>query len=385
VIPFFDGRHSFSIIWPDVRRRLEEVMDRGKFSHGIMVERFERAICEYTGARHALGVNSGTDALVLLMRAAGIGEGDEVIVPSFTFVASATSVAHVGATPVFVDIDPVTYTMDVEQVRAAITPRTRAIMPVHLFAQMADMAPLLAVAEERGLLVVEDSAEGIGMSYGGTHAGLLGLGGVLSFFPTKTLGALGDAGMVITNDNGIAEKVRVMRHHGRTGRTIDNLPGISHESVLCGTNSKMDDIQAAVLITRLAQLEADIERRAELARFYDARLGPLAPQVRTPTIVARSVATRHVFYVYLIAAERKRELVGHLREHGVGTEDYYPWPLHRQPCFRYLSYDAGVFPNAESACAKAIALPFYPDLTFEDVDRVCSVIEVFYAKEGRRS
>jgi UDP-2-acetamido-2-deoxy-ribo-hexuluronate aminotransferase len=383
-IPFFDGARSFEATWPDVLELLHELMNRGKYSHGMMVERLEKAIASYTGARHAFGVNSGTDALTLLMRSAGIGPGAEVIVPCFTFVASASSVVHTGAWPVFVDIEPSSYAMAPEAVAAAITENTRAIMPVHLFCQMADMEPILDLAREKGLLVIEDSAEAIGMRWGGVHAGLLGLGGVLSFFPTKTLGALGDGGMVLTNDDHVAELVRVMRHHGRTGRTIDNLPGISHEAVVCGTNSKMDDIQAAVLLVRLTRLERDIARRAELARAYDERLAHLAPQVRSPRRAPRATPTNAVYYTYVIEAERKAELVKFLAGRSIGTEEYYPSPLHLQPCFRYLGHKEGSFPVAERACKRTIALPLYPDLGLDDVDRVAGALEDFYLRGATR-
>jgi dTDP-4-amino-4,6-dideoxygalactose transaminase len=383
-VPFFDASRSFEAAWPELRERLDEMISRGKYSHGMLVERLEREIAAYTGVRHAFGVNSGTDALVLLLRCMGIGPGDEVIVPTFTFVASASSVALVGATPVFVDIEPGTYTIDPDAVAAAVTVRTRAIMPVHLFTQMANMTPILELARRRGIGVIEDSAEAIGMRWNGVHAGRLGACGVLSFFPTKTLGALGDAGMMLTDDDGIAEKAHVIRHHGRTGRTIDNLPGISYEAVVCGTNSKMDEIQAAVLLVRLARLDQDIARRGELARAYDERLAPLAPHVTTPRIARRDAETNAVYYTYVVEVERKRELMEFLAASKIGTEEYYPTPLHLQPCFRYLGYGEGRCPVAEQACRKTLGLPMYPDLGIEGVERVAAALAAFYAKGGAR-
>ncbi|MBB4264585.1 DegT/DnrJ/EryC1/StrS family aminotransferase [Roseospira visakhapatnamensis] len=377
-IPFYDGSASFRRSWPDLRRHLDAVMDRGKYSHGQMVERLEARLCAYTGARFAIGCNSGTDALMILLRAAGVAPGDEVIVPCFTFVASATSVALIGARPVFVDVNPRTYDIDVAAARAAVTERTRAIMPVHLFHQMADMTALQALADDANLMIVEDSAEAIGMWYGGRHGGLFGRGGVLSFFPTKTLGALGDAGMILTDDASIVDEARVMRHHGRTGQTIDNMPGISNEAVVWGYNSKMDDIQAAVLMTRMATLDAEIARRAEIAGLYDRLLAPLDPRVRTPRVAARPEATNPVYYVYVIEAENKAGLMAHLAAHGIGTEEYYPRPLHRQPCFADLGYRAGDFPVAEDACTRTFALPLYPDLSDRAVERVCACISDFY-------
>jgi UDP-2-acetamido-2-deoxy-ribo-hexuluronate aminotransferase len=374
-IPFFDGSASFQRAWPRLKAALEQVITEGKYSHGLTVERLEAAVREWTGARHAVAVGSGTDALILLLRAASIGAGDEVVVPAFTFVATASSVANVGARPVFVDIEPDTYCLDAEKALRAVTARTRAIMPVHLFSQVAELAPLLATGGQ----VLEDSAEAIGMSYDGRHAGLLGTGGVLSFFPTKTLGALGDAGMVLTADDDLAEQVAVSRHHGRTGRTVGHMPGISHEAVFCGTNSKMDEIQAAVLLSRLADLASQIERRAELARAYDDALQELAPHVRTPRVVRRKRPSRSVYYAYVVEVDHKPALMRHLARLGIGCEDYYPLPLHLQPCFAPLGGRPGDCPVAERACRHTLALPFHPDLSLDTIIRVAQALASFYA------
>ncbi|WP_433259855.1 DegT/DnrJ/EryC1/StrS family aminotransferase [Actinosynnema sp. CS-041913] len=340
-----------------------------------MVE-LEGALSEYTGARHVVGVNSGTDALVLLLRACGLRPGDEVVVPAFSFIATASSVVLAGGRPVFADIDPDGYGLNPASVAAVAGPATRFVMPVHLFCETADMAGLTAVAARRGLTVVEDSAEAIGMRHDGAHAGLLGAGGVLSFFPTKTLGAIGDAGAVLTDDPGIAEAVGALRHHGRFGPTIDNFPGIATTTGLPGVNSKMDDIQAAVLLTKLGCLEADIRRRALLADRYAERLAGVPGVRRLPSV---RPGVRGVFYVYVIEVERRDELAAHLASRGVETEIYYPRPLHLQPCFAELGHEPGDFPNAEKACRHTLALPLYPDLPIGDVDRVCAEIEGFYS------
>jgi UDP-2-acetamido-2-deoxy-ribo-hexuluronate aminotransferase len=363
-IPFFTQRRSFDLRWEEMARQICEVLDRGEYSQGRKVAEFEAAIAAYTGAQHAIGVNNGTDALVLLLRAAGVGPGDEVIVPAFTFVASASAVALVGARPVFADIDPETYNLDPEAFD--VTSRTRAVMPVHLFCQMADMDRLLSRTRRDGVPVLEDSAEAIGMRWNGVHAGLLGAGGVLSFFPTKTLGALGDAGMVLTDDPRIAERAAALRWHGRTAADPD-------VSGLAGVNSKMDGIQAAVLLAKLARLDEDIARRAVLADAYTERLRDTPGVLRLPTVKNGPP----VFYVYLIEVERRDELVEHLRRDGIGTEVYYPTPLHLQPCFADLGHSRGEFPNAEAACGRTLALPLYPDLGIEDVDRVCASIRGF--------
>ncbi|MEU0192440.1 DegT/DnrJ/EryC1/StrS family aminotransferase [Streptomyces afghaniensis] len=376
-VPFFTQARTFEALWPKIRSRLTEVFDDGKFSHGRQVARFEEALARWTGARHAVGVNSGTDALVLLLRACGLRPGDEVVVPAFTFVASASSVVLAGGRPVFADIDPVTYTIDPKSVADAVTPRTRVIMPVHLFCQMADMDALLEVAHHHRLTVVEDSAEAVGMRWNGAHAGLLGAGGVLSFFPTKTLGAIGDAGAILTDDPELAETAAALRHHGRFGRTLAHFPGISNETTVNGVNSKMDDIQAAVLLAKLDGLHEDIARRARLAAAYTERLAGTPGVLRLPTVVPRTARTDPVFYVYLVEVERRDELARYLAEHGVGTETYYPVPLHLQECFAHLGYRRGDFPHAERACERTLALPLYPDMSLDDVDTVCDLVRRF--------
>jgi dTDP-4-amino-4,6-dideoxygalactose transaminase len=377
-VPFFSQAATFDQLWPLIESLVGEVFDNGKFSHGRQVAELEQALVRYTGARHVVGVNSGTDALVLLLRACGLAPGDGVLVPAYSFVATATSVVQAGGRPEFVDIDPDTYAMDPEALESAITPASRFVMPAHLFCRMADMAALADVAGRHGLTLVEDSAEAIGMRQRGIHAGLHGRGGVLSFFPSKTLGALGDAGAVLTDDPEVAERVAGLRHHGRFAPTIDNFPGISSETRMPGVNSKMDDIQAAVLLAKLTRLDDDIERRAALSEAYTERLRDVPGITRLPGVVDRGPGSSGVFYVYLVEAERRDELVGHLARHGVGTEVYYPAPLHLQPCFAELGHSRGDFPNAETASERAVALPLYPDLTIAQIDHVCESVREFY-------
>jgi dTDP-4-amino-4,6-dideoxygalactose transaminase len=382
-VPFFSQASTFEALWPLIRRHVNDVVDNGKYSHGRKVAELEAALAEWTGAAYVVGVNSGTDALVLLLRACGLAPGDEVVVPAFSFVASASSVVLAGGRPVFADIDAGTYSIGPQSVADVVTPATRMVMPVHLFNQMADMDGVLDVAQRRGLTIVEDSAEAFGMRWNGTHAGLLGAGGVLSFFPSKTLGAIGDAGAVLTNDRGVAETVSALRHHGRFGPTLDNFPLISTPTGVPGVNSKMDDLQAAVLLSKLTRIGADIRRRAAIAAAYTERLRDIPEVTRLPAIVPRTVTTNPVFYVYLIEVERRDALIAHLARAGVETEVYYPRPLHLQPCFAGLGYAPGDFPHAEAACRRAVALPLYPDLPLRLVDRVSGLIRQYFT--GRRA
>jgi UDP-2-acetamido-2-deoxy-ribo-hexuluronate aminotransferase len=377
-VPFFSQSATFAELWPDISRQVDDVIRVGKYSHGQKVAEFEEALARYTGAEHVVAVNSGTDALMLALRAAGLRPGDEVIVPAFSFVASASSVVLAGGRPVFADIEPCSYAIDPAAVADAVTPTCGFVMPAHLFCQLADLGAVGEVARRHGLAVIEDSAEAIGMRWDGTHAGLLGRAGALSFFPSKTLGALGDAGALLTNDPQVAETAAALRHHGRFGATINNFPGISNATGISGVNSKMDDIQAAVLLAKLTRLDVDIKRRAELADAYRQRLGDIPGVLRLPTVMPRSVPTTDVFYVFVIEVDRRDELADYLAEEGIGTETYYPVPLHLQPCFADLGHSPGAFPVAERACRHTLALPLYPDLDLDHVDTVCDAIAHFY-------
>ncbi|MFF4194502.1 DegT/DnrJ/EryC1/StrS family aminotransferase [Nonomuraea sp. NPDC001831] len=381
-IPFFSQAATFDRLWKEIRAGCVDVLDRGKFSHGAKVAELERRLALWTGAAHVVGVNSGTDALVLLLRAAGLRPGDQVVVPAYSFIATASSVVLAGGVPVFADIEEHGYGIDPASVDAVAGPRTTMVMPAHLFDRLADLRGVCEVARRRGLTVLEDSAEAIGMRLDGTHAGLVGAGGVLSFFPSKTLGAIGDAGALLTDDDGIAETARALRHHGRGGRTLDHFPGIANPTILPGCNSKMDDLQAAVLLAKLARLDADIARRSELATRYDARLRDVPGVLAVPGAAPPHPGGNRVCYVYLVEVESRDALAAHLAAAGIGTEVYYPVPLHLQPCFAHLGHVRGDFPKAEAACERALALPLYPDLSDAAADRVCDEIEGFY--RGRR-
>lgn len=367
VVPLYSVADSALRLWPELTDRIRRIAAHGVFTDGPTVAELEAGVARFTGAAHAVAVNSGTDALVIMMKALGIGPGDEVVVPSYTFFATASAVSHCGAKPVFVDILPGSYAMDPDAVEAAITERTSAIMPVHLFSQMADMVSLREIATRHQLHLIEDSAEGVGMRMDGTHAGLWGAAGVLSFFPTKTLGAFGDGGMLLTDDGELADRARAI------ARGTDPVSA---------WRSELDEIQAAVLLERLRRLPDEIQWREELAARYTENLGSLAPRVVTPYLAPVKAETQLVFYVYLIEADRRDDLAEHLRLAGVETETYYPRPINEQPCFDDANAVRHPTPNAKAASDRALALPLYADLTMAAVDEVCSIIRRFYAQES---
>jgi dTDP-4-amino-4,6-dideoxygalactose transaminase len=346
------------------------VVDTQKFNLGPEVDAFEAEVAAYLGASHAIGVSSGTDALLVAMMALELGPGDEVIVPTYSFFATAGCVSRTRATPVLVDIDPVSYNLDVEAVRRAITPRTRAVVPVHLYGQAADMGALLALATEHGLEVIEDAAQAIGATLDGQALGTFGRFGCFSFYPSKNLGAAGDAGLVTVNDDEMAARVRLLRVHGAQ-RTYH------HEKV--GGNFRMAAIQAAVLRVKLQHLEAWTEarrRNADRYRHLFTAIAPGAP-VQLPVELP---GRRHIYNQFVIRAARRDALRDHLRSHGVGCEVYYPVPFHLQPCFAYLGVPAGALPEAERAAAETLALPIYSELDETQQQYVVETIAAFYAK-----
>lgn len=375
-VPFFSVSTTLETELPELDRLLDSIVDRGVFVNGPLVESLEKALAACTGSL-VVAVGSGTEALILSLEAAGIGPGDTVIVPAYSFIASASAVALVGADLLFVDIDPHTYLLDLDVVERVVESRQcRAVVPVHLFSQMVDMPRLCDIAAAAGMTVVEDSAEAIGMTIGGRHAGRFGVAGVLSFFPTKTLGALGDAGCVLTDDAMLAEDIRRRRNHGQ-------LPGVRpYIWGDLGHNARMDEIQAAVLLVRLKNLRAEIARRRDIARRYDEKLADLQEWVKTPRV--NEGLGGSIYYVYLVEAELRDELVVHLARHSIETETYYPRPLHLQPCFAHLGYRDGDFPVSERASTRALALPLYAEMTDEQVDEVCAALRSFYMNSSSR-
>jgi dTDP-4-amino-4,6-dideoxygalactose transaminase len=375
-IPLLDLEPQHAPLRDEILRAVSRVIERNAFILGEEVRSLEERVAAGCGSRFAVGVSSGTDALLVALMALDIRAGDEVIVPDFSFFATAGVVSRLGARPVFVDIDPVTFNLDPAAVARAVTPRTRAVIPVHLYGQCADMDPLLETARRRGLKVVEDAAQSIGAGYrGGRCAGTLGDAGCLSFFPTKNLGAMGDAGMVLTNDPALAERLRILRVHGAQ-------PKYHHRAI--GGNFRLDTLQAAVLGVKLDHLDRWTESRCENARRYEAmfmesgllRDGTVSP----PRSVWTDTGARppHIYNQFVIRARDRDRLAVHLRDRGIGTEVYYPVPFHRQECFRDLGHRPEEFPESERAARETLALPVYPGLTPDQQRTVVDAIREFY-------
>ena len=353
-VPLVDLQAQYALLKDDVRAAVERVFASQRFVLGDEVRRLESSLAEYCQAKHAVGCASGSDALLLALMAFDVGTGDEVVTTPASFFATASAIARLGARPVFVDIDRLTYNLDVSQVADAITARTKAIIPVHLYGQCAEVDALLALGERHGIPVIEDAAQAIGATDYGRRAGSMGAIGCFSFYPTKNLGGAGDGGFVTTNDDALAQRLRRLRAHG--GMT-------EYEHVEVGINSRLDELQAAVLNVKLPYLDKWSDERARVADTYTRLFNEadLSFEVTTPFVRPEC---RHIFHQYVIRVPHHRDaLMNHLREHGVGTKVYYPIPLHRQECFSYLGYKAGAFPEAESAAAETFALPIYPELT----------------------
>ncbi|KPK83408.1 MAG: transcriptional regulator [Phycisphaerae bacterium SM23_33] len=363
-VPLLDLKAQFETIRQEVLAAIEAVIETHQYCNGPPVRELERLLAEYCGCAAAVGVSSGTDALLCSLMALGVGAGDEVITTPYTFFATAGAVWRVGARPVFVDVEPDTLNIDPSKIEPAVTGKTKAIIPVHLFGQMAEMDPIMAVANRHGLPVIEDAAQAIGATYKGRQAGCIGTVGCLSFYPSKNLGAMGDAGVIVTQDPKLAEKIAVLRVHGESQRYF-------HEYV--GGNFRMDSIQAAALIVKLRYLDGwSAKRRAHAAR-YDELLADLEA-VRTPVTREHNGSN---FYQYVIRAPRRDELKAFLARQGVGTAIYYPLSLHQQACFESLGYQKGDFPHSERAAAETLALPVYPELTDEQIVYVAGKIKQF--------
>lgn len=367
-IPMLDLSEQYQLIKEDVLTQLDQVMSSSQFILGSNVKKLESDVAELSNVRNGIGVANGSDAIHIALQAAGIGEGDEVITTTFTFFATGGAVARAQAKPVYVDIDPVTFNIDPVQVEKAITEKTKAIIAVHLYGQMADMIKLKEIANKHNLVLIEDAAQAIGAKQNGKSVGELGTAATYSFFPTKNLGAYGDAGMVVTNNDELAENARIIRVHG-------SKPKYYHK--VLGYNSRLDELQAAILNVKMTHLAQWTENRRTCASYYTEKLnGKVSQFVKTPVEMEDR---HHVYHQYTLRVERRDELQEFLKEQGVASMVYYPVPLHLQPVFEYLGYKEGDFPVAEQACKEALSLPMFPELKKEQQDYVIAKIEEFYA------
>jgi dTDP-4-amino-4,6-dideoxygalactose transaminase len=389
-VPLLDLKAQFAQIRVEVMQIIEQVCASQRFILGDHVLALEAEVARYCASSQGIGVSSGTDALLLALMALGVGHDDEIITSPFTFFATAGTIARLGARPVFCDIDPASFNLSPQAVaefvkrrcdvkggqliNRATGGRIKGLMPVHLYGQAADMDPLMALAKQHGLKVIEDAAQAIGTEYQGVRVGSIGDIGCFSFFPSKNLGAFGDAGLCTTDDEELAESMRVLRVHG-------GKPKYFHGVI--GGNFRIDELQAAILRVKLKYLDGWTEARQRNAAHYDAAFaGARLGKVVTPRA---AVTGRHIFNQYVVRAENRDALKNHLSERSIGTEIYYPVPLHLQKCFAYLGYKEGDFPEAERAAAETLALPIYPELTAAQLDHVVASVAEFYRAPARQA
>jgi dTDP-4-amino-4,6-dideoxygalactose transaminase len=371
-VPLLDLKAQYVSIKTQIDSAIREVVDSQHFILGPKVEQCEKAIAHYCGCTHGVGVTSGSDALLACLMAENIGPGDEVITTPYTFFATVGAIARVGATPVFVDIDPRTYNLDVSQIELRVTDRTRAIIPVHLYGQMADMDVVMRIAGSHGLVVIEDAAQAIGAEHAGRRAGSIGHYGCVSFFPSKNLGAFGDGGMIVTNDAERAEKLACLRSHG-------SKPKYHHR--LVGGNFRLDALQAAVVSAKLPHLDQWTMARQRNAKRYDelfTRSGlTTTADGRGPLVLPATVTNRHIFNQYVIRVPHRDELKATLQAKGIGTEIYYPVPMHLQECFAYLGHRMGAFPESERAAKETLAIPVHPEISDAQAEYVVACVREF--------
>lgn len=359
-VPFLDLVAQYESIKPEIDEAIQRVIDRAAFAGGPFVTQFENAFAEFQGVGHGVGVSSGTSALHVLFEALGIGAADEVITVPNTFIATVETIVQTGAKPVFVDVDDTTLSLEPGLLESAITDRTKAIVPVHLYGQIADMDPILEIAKRHDLLVVEDAAQAHGAEYKGRRAGQFGVAATFSYYPGKILGAFGDAGGVVTNDADLADRTRRLADHGRTDHYL-------HER--SGFNYRMDGIQAAVLEVKLRHLEGWIEARRRKARLYGELLSD-----RIASTPVEADGCRHVYTYYVIRTHRREAIRDRLSEAGIATGIHYPTPLHLQPAFSEFGYKQGQFPVSEAAAGQILSLPLFAELADEDIERICELV-----------
>lgn len=365
-VPFLDLSRQYLAMKDEIDVAMARVFNRAWFILGEEDEALEHEFASYLGAQHGVGCGSGTEALHLALLACGVEPGDEVITVPNTAVPTISAISFANAVPQLVDIDPVTYTMDVRQVEAAITPRTKVLLPVHLYGQTADLAPLFAIARQHNLRVIEDACQAHGATYGSARAGTLGDAGCFSFYPSKNLGAYGDGGFVCTNNPEIAQRLRLLRNYGQTKRYYHATKGF---------NSRLDELQAAVLRAKLVHLEEWNESRRQLAQRFDAMLEGL------PVVLPKRAAWgQHVFHLYVIRSPQRDQLCSFLTEHGIQTIIHYPVPVHLQEAYRDLQIPAGALPEAEKAAREIVSLPFYPEMREDEIEFLITTLREFHQK-----
>lgn len=369
-VPIFATKPQYLAIKAEIDAAIAEVLEINFFILGRFLEAFEQEFASWLGVEHAVGVGNGFDAIHLALRACGIGPGDEVLTVAHTAVATAVAISAVGARPVFVDIDPETYCMDPAAAATAITPRTRAIVPVHLYGHPAEMGRLLDLARRHNLVVIEDAAQAHGARYQGRPCGTLGHAGAFSFYPTKNLGAYGDGGAVVTRDPDVARMIRLLRNYGWA-------EGKRYYSAVKGVNSRLDELQAAILRVKLRYLETWNARRRAIAARYAEALADL-PDLMLPR---EQPWAYHVYHLYVVRTPRRDALQQHLQAHGVGTQVHYPVPVHLQEAYQDLGYRPGALPETERAAREILSLPLYPELTDAQVDHVCASVRAFFSQK----
>ena len=361
-VPLLDLRAQYASLKDEIIAEISEICDSQRFILGPKVEKLESEIAAYCRSTGAVGVTSGSDALIISLMVEGIKAGDEVITTPFTFFATVGAIVRVGATPVFADIDPVTFNIDPKKIEEKITPRTKAIIPVHLFGQAADMDPIMEIARKHNLVVIEDACQAIGAEYKGRRVGSIGNYGAFSFFPSKNLGCFGDGGMVTCNDPEKVKLLKIFRNHGQSGTYM-------HDYV--GGNFRLDAIQAAGLLVKLPHLDTWGQMRRSNASIYNEAFESVE-EIKTPYIQPQNYS---IFNQYIVAVDHRDDVIAYLRSKDIGCEIYYPVPLHMQECFAQLGYKEGDFPNAEYAAKHTIALPIYPELTLDQLNYVIETLK----------
>jgi dTDP-4-amino-4,6-dideoxygalactose transaminase len=365
-IPLVDLKAQYEAIAPEINEAMIAVLENTAFIQGSFAAEFERSFADYTGAAHCIGMGNGTDAIYVALRAAGIGEGDEVITAVNTFIATSEAITMTGATIRFVDVDPGTYNLDPDRLAEAITPKTKAVVPIHLYGHSADMDPIMEIAGQHNLFVLEDSAQAHGAEYKGKRVGTIGDAATFSFYPGKNLGAYGDAGAVVTNNKVLADKVRMLANHGRQSKYLHEMEGV---------NSRMDGLQGAVLSVKLRHLSDWTEARRNNAAYYGKNLAVMGEVVKRPRPASWA---NPVWHLYVIEVDRRDALKRWLNDRGIGAGIHYPVPLHMQPAYAHLNIPPGTFPVSETAADRILSLPMYPELTEEQMGEIIHHIAAFF-------